>query len=86
MIWAEILQRRPPGDFGASIERGTFGFLQLPNANDEIQILNERGRCDLLQVKYVQHTPASNAGDPKQPVAHIICDFVAEISPPPQSK
>jgi hypothetical protein len=83
MIWAVILQRRSPGDFGASIERGAFGFLQLPTANDQIQILNERGRCDLLQVKYVQHTPASNAGDPKQPVAHIICDFVAEISPPP---
>jgi hypothetical protein len=83
MIWAVILQRCSPDDFGASIERGTFGFLQLPNSNDEIQIFNERGRCDLLRVKYVQHTPSSNAGDLKQSVAHIICDFVAEISPPP---
>jgi hypothetical protein len=36
----------------------------LPNPNDHIQILNERGQCDLLRVDYVQHTPASRISDP----------------------
>ena len=64
MIWALVLQRRSPGDFGPSIERGSFALLQLPNPNDHIQILNERGQCDLLRVDYVQHTPASRISDP----------------------
>ena len=64
MIWALVLQRRSPGDFEPSIERGSFALLQLPNPNDHIQILNERGQCDLLHVDYVQHTPASRISDP----------------------
>ena len=39
-------------------------FYSLPNPNDHIQILNERGQSDLLRVDYVQHTPASRVSDP----------------------
>ena len=42
----------------------SFALLQLRNPNDHIQILNERGQCDLLRVDYVQHTPASRISDP----------------------
>jgi hypothetical protein len=47
MIWAVILQKQPGQ---ASREIGNFGFRQLPISGDHIQILNERGLIDLMQV------------------------------------
>jgi hypothetical protein len=47
---------RAPDDFGATHEKGIYGFLQLPEAGDRIQILNARGLIDFLKV-YTSSTP-----------------------------
>jgi hypothetical protein len=49
MIWAAILENGK--------RKGKYAFVQLPNPGDQIQILNERQRIDLMRVLYVQHTP-----------------------------
>jgi hypothetical protein len=82
MIWALVLQRRARDDFGPTI-RGTFGFLQLPNPKDHIELLNERGRCDILQVEYIRHTPMNNADGQPEPAVQIVCEFLFEASPLP---
>jgi hypothetical protein len=70
----------------AALERGRFGFQQIPSPGDHIEILNERGLMDLLKVAYVQHTPAHSLGGLKieQPITHIICDIEGTDIPLPR--
>lgn len=82
VIWAMVLERRP---MKPAILRGTFGFQQIPSPSDHIQILNERELIDLMQVLYVQHTPAhlSEKWKVEQPLTHIICDVLNRDIPLP---
>jgi hypothetical protein len=82
MIWAIILQNRPGQ---VSLERGNFGFKQLPSQRDHIQIINGRGLIDLLRVEYVQHTPAHQTpiGSIHHPLSHVICELLGEDIPLP---
>jgi hypothetical protein len=66
-----------------SRERGSFGFPQLPGAGDHIQILNERGLIDLMQVSYIQHTPVHQPDESgtSRPMVHVICELIGEDIP-----
>lgn len=79
MIWATILQKSGEQP---SLERGNYGFPQLPGLGDHIQIVNERGRIDLMQVLYVQHTPTHQPDQSRllRPAVHIICKLIGEYA------
>jgi hypothetical protein len=85
MIWATILQKRKGNP---TIERGDFGFQQIPSPGDHFQIINDRGLVDLLQVEYIQHTPSVQEPNKSilRPITHVLCELVGEDVPlPPQS-
>jgi hypothetical protein len=77
MIWATILQQNVPPPV---IERGKFGFPQLPGRGDHIQIVNQRGLIDLMQVLYVQYTPTHQPDKSGLlgPAVHLICELIGE--------
>jgi len=78
MIWAVVMQEREykGGPLKPCLERGVYGFAQLPSPGDHVQILKECGRIDLLQVLRVQHTPAHRDGE--KSAVHVICQLVGE--------
>jgi hypothetical protein len=82
MTWVIILQKRPGK---ASLERGSFGFQQIPGRGDHVQIINDHGLIDLLQVEYVKHTPEHKTphGSIEHPMTHVICNLLDEDIPLP---